>query len=145
MAFTIGDRLTFNRISFFQLLEGQDKQLGIVFVGKGTRTIKTSIGHRGSSWNLRKWNGSKLAAFKPMYGGSVNGHGFFSTDVWSIFEITVLSLLLCLQVETCRVWLTQHRGTDTIYIVKDSRVSRPRFFLTTALSTVAPRLIRSRL
>jgi hypothetical protein len=42
-----------------------------------------------------------------MDGGSVDGDSFFSTDVGSIFEVPMLSLLLCLQVETCGKWLTQ--------------------------------------
>ena len=50
--------------------------------------------------HLREWNGSKLAAFKPVHRRRVDGNGFLGADVRAILEVAVLALLLGLEVET---------------------------------------------
>jgi hypothetical protein len=63
----------------------------------------------------REWEESELAALKPMHNGSVNGRGFFGADAWSILEVSMLSLLLSLEVKTCRRRSTQ-RSRDSYHV-----------------------------
>ena len=44
----------------------------------------------------------ELTRLKPMHCCSVDRNSFFRSDIWTILEIIVLSLLLRLQIETCQ-------------------------------------------
>jgi len=76
-----------------QCVPDQNEQLRVVLVGQ-----------------RRERSGSKLARFQPVYSGYVYGYRFFSTDVWSVLEVVVLSLLLLLQPqarESSEIFLSQ--------------------------------------
>lgn len=136
---------------------------------------------------VRKWrerNGRELSGLQPMHSCCINGNCFFWSDIWTIFQIIVLSFLACKNAKnnyrepkeqaTCtkdKKWRIQYlcecnmRTICPYYIKKKEkqkkkdeeeeevtcsafsqrRVSLPRFFRQTVLSTVAPLLIRSRL
>ena len=50
--------------------------------------------------NSRERDGSKFTALKPVNCRRVNGYRLFSANVRTVFEISMLSLLLCLQIQT---------------------------------------------
>lgn len=47
---------------------------------------------------VRKWrerNGRELSGLQPMHSCCINGNCFFWSDIWTIFQIIVLSFLAC--------------------------------------------------
>ena len=71
--------------SLLEPLEGKDEELGVVFVGE-----------------RREWDGSKLPAFKPVHSGGVDCNCLLGTDVRTILQIVVLSLLFGLEPQTSK-------------------------------------------
>ncbi len=69
-----------------------------MLVGQGTKSHENS--NDDVVWNnSREWDRRKLATFQPMHSRGVNGDGFFSGNVRTIFQITVLSFLLGFEVQ----------------------------------------------
>jgi len=102
---------TFDRVCLLQFFQGQDKQLRIVLIRKRpTWNIETYTVHTENRFYLRERDGSKFPTFKPMHRGSVDGNSFFGTDVRSIFEVSMLPLLLSLQVKAYRSRSKQYSG-----------------------------------
>ena len=84
---------------------------------------------------VREWwkrNGRKASTLQPVNSGGVDGDSFLSRDIWTILQIVVLPLLLCLEIEPrqpAKVLLTHclvHRSssTDSLPVVV-SRVCPP--------------------
>ena len=48
----------------------------------------------------REGYGGEPPALQPVYGGGINGDGLLCGAVWTVLQIVVLSLLLCLEKET---------------------------------------------
>ena len=122
---------TLDTVRLLELLKSENEELCVVLV--------------------RKWwegNGCKLAGLEPVDGRGVDGDGLLGRDVGTILEVSVLSLLLSLEVETSEtteVLLDDADGFEKAKLSASSKRRLHRWGDTDALSTEAPRRIRSRL
>lgn len=60
-------------VCFLEPLQGQDEQLGVMFVGQG-----------------RERDGGEPPTLQPMNSGGVNGHRLFSCDIGAILQTEYL-------------------------------------------------------
>lgn len=74
---------TVNRVCLLELFEGEDEQFRIVLVRE-------------------RWEGDwgELSRLQPVHSTGIDGNSLLGRDVWTIFQVTVLSLLLGLEVQS---------------------------------------------
>jgi hypothetical protein len=64
--------------------------------------------------NLREGNWSKLAGLEPVNSGCVDGDSLLGTDVRTVLQVGVLTLLLGLQIKTCASLLEKRPWTGSV-------------------------------
>ena len=60
------------------------------------------VADRVANQNVREGNGRELATLEPMNSRGVDGNGLLSTDIRAVLEVSVLTLLFGLQVQSSK-------------------------------------------
>lgn len=73
-----------------------------MLVRQGPRWLVNDVAEILFGVALRERNRGELPTFKPMDSRSIDSDSFLSANIRTILEVSMLSLLFCLQVETYR-------------------------------------------
>ena len=68
-----------------------------------------------SGSNIRERDRRKLSALQPVNRCRIDGYSFLSANIWAVFEVSMLSFLLCLKVKACsrtsEIWRRRIKNT----------------------------------